>query len=645
LEANEATQISEQASTHGIRTHNAIKALHLDHLFGAFSTINPDVVKNIQIYKSSYNASYGGRSSGVLDITGRSGDKGRESLSISADLISLGVVAETPLIEDKMSLLFSVRRSMSDIWNTGLYDELFNTVFNESTGSLPNVDIERRDVNPEFYFYDVNAKLDLDLADGDGLSLSFFQGADVYTNNVHNQYIDNTGPEPKQLNDYINDDADWGNTGAGLVWRKKWTSRTRSFTSIGMSDYKSDYFFSRREEDFSVQGNDFSYDSDLQRNELLDITFKHALFAKSRGQKELELGYQFTHHRLSYSDYVFAPFDNSNIQDSLVSSNTHTVYANRKRNIGNSSEVTYGGRLSVNSYTDRLYLEPRFSFIHRFSESLSASFALGNYIQMVRRLAEQDVILKQPDLWVLSDGDEFEEIRSFQLTTGLKWKKSGWNIDMEPYFKNIEGTMIDLSQTRLLTALDGRQPSNFLTGNTQIIGLDLFVQRTFKRHSGWLGYSYSYSQNRFNEVNDGLAFPSPFNKLHDLKGVYTYKIQDWEIGSTAISSTGFSYTPLLGTFYNSITNDYFIQYGDDFSARLPSYFRWDVNVARSFHWKDVDMTMSAGVYNLTDKVNIRERDYLLNQVRLEPGEDLVISESDLELLGIRPNFSIRITLK
>lgn len=34
-EAGEATQISELASIHGIRTHNAIKALHLDHLFGS----------------------------------------------------------------------------------------------------------------------------------------------------------------------------------------------------------------------------------------------------------------------------------------------------------------------------------------------------------------------------------------------------------------------------------------------------------------------------------------------------------------------------------------------------------------------------------------------------------------------------------
>ena len=34
-EAEDAARFCEMASAHGIRTHNAIKALHLDHLFGS----------------------------------------------------------------------------------------------------------------------------------------------------------------------------------------------------------------------------------------------------------------------------------------------------------------------------------------------------------------------------------------------------------------------------------------------------------------------------------------------------------------------------------------------------------------------------------------------------------------------------------
>ncbi len=34
-ESSQAADFSEQASWHGIKTHNALKALHLDHLFGS----------------------------------------------------------------------------------------------------------------------------------------------------------------------------------------------------------------------------------------------------------------------------------------------------------------------------------------------------------------------------------------------------------------------------------------------------------------------------------------------------------------------------------------------------------------------------------------------------------------------------------
>ena len=45
------------------------------HFFGMFSAFNPDVVKDVELYKSSIPAKYGGRLSSVLDITSREGNK------------------------------------------------------------------------------------------------------------------------------------------------------------------------------------------------------------------------------------------------------------------------------------------------------------------------------------------------------------------------------------------------------------------------------------------------------------------------------------------------------------------------------------------------------------------------------------------
>ena len=45
------------------------------HLFGLFSAFNADLVKDIELYKSSIPAKYGGRISSVLEINGREGNK------------------------------------------------------------------------------------------------------------------------------------------------------------------------------------------------------------------------------------------------------------------------------------------------------------------------------------------------------------------------------------------------------------------------------------------------------------------------------------------------------------------------------------------------------------------------------------------
>jgi len=50
-EADQAARFCELAATHGIKTHNALKALHLDHLFGSGNTTHPGCVPGAHIDK------------------------------------------------------------------------------------------------------------------------------------------------------------------------------------------------------------------------------------------------------------------------------------------------------------------------------------------------------------------------------------------------------------------------------------------------------------------------------------------------------------------------------------------------------------------------------------------------------------------
>jgi outer membrane receptor protein involved in Fe transport len=101
---------------------------------------------------------------------------------------------------------------------------------------------------------------------------------------------------------------------------------------------------------------------------------------------------------------------------------------------------------------------------------------------------------------------------------------------------------------------------------------------------------------------------------------------------------------LLGTFVNDLTGDQFIVYGDDFSARLPDYSRFDIGVKYNLLIKDDILSLGAGVYNLFGRNNISRRSYDVSFTG-DGDTNLNVDIRDLELLGISPNFSITYLIK
>ena len=112
---------------------------HVDHFYGFFSAFNSDVIKDIQLFKGGFPAEYGGRISSVMDLTGKTGNSNKFSLSGSLSLLSANATVEIP-VGKKANLLISGRRSYTDILKSGLYNNIFD-LYNDSgpsnEGNLP----------------------------------------------------------------------------------------------------------------------------------------------------------------------------------------------------------------------------------------------------------------------------------------------------------------------------------------------------------------------------------------------------------------------------------------------------------------------------------------------------------------------------
>jgi hypothetical protein len=67
------------------------------HLFGFFSTFNPDAIKDVDLIKGGYPAEYGGRLSAVIDLTQKDGNRNEVEGVASVGLISSRLSLQGPV--------------------------------------------------------------------------------------------------------------------------------------------------------------------------------------------------------------------------------------------------------------------------------------------------------------------------------------------------------------------------------------------------------------------------------------------------------------------------------------------------------------------------------------------------------------------
>ena len=129
---------------------------NVGHVGGLFSTFNDDALAGATLYKGLLPAQFGGASSAVLDITGRTGNKQHYHGGATIGLLAAKGTFEGPIVKDKASFLVTARRTYMDLFLKLTPDFKHNTL----------------------YFYDITAKFDWTISQRDQLFLTFFTGYD-----------------------------------------------------------------------------------------------------------------------------------------------------------------------------------------------------------------------------------------------------------------------------------------------------------------------------------------------------------------------------------------------------------------------------------------------------------------------------------
>lgn len=213
---------------------------HVDHFFGLFSAFNADALKDVSVHTGGFPARYGGRVSSVVDMIGKTGDEQRFRIGAGVNLLSARVVAEVPL-GGKGSWLIAARRSYTDVVKSPLYDKLFDFRAEPEPAGLAGLGGGGLVVQlqPDFYFYDLNSKLSYRPTNRDLVSFSLYSGVDQLDQTASSGGFGGGGGPAAQAPDREHV-TDWGNRGASARWFREWNHRLSSDILVAASSYFSD---------------------------------------------------------------------------------------------------------------------------------------------------------------------------------------------------------------------------------------------------------------------------------------------------------------------------------------------------------------------------------------------------------------------
>lgn len=557
------------------------------HLFGFFSIFNSDAIKNVTLIKGGMPANYGGRLSSVVDIAMKEGNQHKTQIDAGIGLIASRFSIQGPLKKNKASYMISARRTYVDALAKGFVKKT-----SEYYGS-------------GYYFYDLNAKVNYQFSEKDRLYLSGYFGRDKFNFNNAKRSFSTEIP--------------WGNSTATLRWNHIFNKKLFANTTAVYNDYK-----------FALDGRQNNFKLNLSSG-IKDINLKTDIDFYPVPEHKLKFGAQYTFHTFlpnllsgNQDSVVFAPNNSSKkfanemalyIQDDWELGSRWKLnlglrysmfqqvgkYTNYTRDAnGNKTDSTvYGSGQNVKTYGG---LEPRITARYTINDNESIKAAITRNLQYIHLVTNAGSTLPT-DLWVPSTLRVKPQL-GWQYALGYfrNFKDGMFETSVEAYYKTMEN-QIEYREGYTPSLKDPEE--EFVFGKGWSYGSEFFVNKVKGRLTGWVGYTLSWTWRKFDRLNDGLKYPSRYDRRNDLSVVATYELtQKWKLSSIFIYGTG-NATSLPERFYfiNGVLTQ---EYSRINAYRMKSYHRLDLSATYTPQPKKVRKLTSSwvfSIYNVYSRLN------------------------------------------
>ena len=572
-----------------------VPVYNAEHLFGFFSVFNPDAIKSVSFYKGGFPARFGGRLSSVLDIRMKDGNDQELHGNFSIGLISSKLNLEGPLVKGKTTFNFSARRTYADL--------LARPLIKKSSGG---------EGAGGYFFQDLNLKLTHKFSDKNRIYLSAYTGLDKAFARSDSKYDQNN--ETWQTKDNFH--LDWGNITTALRWNYLFSNKLFANTTLTYSRYLFDVAEKTTKRNLTTGKDGYNFGLNYKSG-IEDIGFKMDFDYFPASNHRIKFGGSIIDH--TFKPGIVAYKESEDVNTSKIDTafgnpniNAQEMYAYFEDNIdlGSRFSVNVGLHSSGFLVDEKFYasLQPRLSARFMASPRISMKAAYSKMSQNIHLLSSSTLSLPT-DLWLPTTKKVKPQISHQFALGGVYQVNSAIDFSVEGFYKSMENLLEYKEGASFLGATTGWEDKVEM-GSGRSYGTEWLLQKNTGKTTGWIGYTLSWADRQFDNLNFGERFYARYDRRHDVSFVMTHRFSKrFDVGLTWVYGTGNAVTvPTQNVEIAQITDTYqwmntYEYFGARNNYRMPSYHRMDVGFNFHKQKKHGIRTWNLSFYNAYSRQN------------------------------------------
>ncbi|HAN78458.1 MAG TPA: hypothetical protein DCQ31_12175 [Bacteroidales bacterium] len=402
----------------------------------------------------------------------------------------------------------------------------------------------------------------------------------------------------------------WNSSVSYLKFQKKLNSADNFNAQISYTNYNAVMMATEEYKDLEDKSQN-TFSSQKISSKINDFAGK--IYYETQGflSGKTKLGAEYIYHILTPSEVIIENDTELIMQvNKVYKGNEYAFFVDYKQTILEKLELNLGFRYSFYSTANFSYAvpEPRFSALYTLSPNHSLKAAFTKNAQYMHMLSNFSVGMPN-DAWVpVTNEIPFQTAYQYNLGYSFQNTKINSDFGIEVFYKTFDNQIDFIANLSLLTPYANWENTVAKNGLGRAKGIELWWHKSFGDLNGWLAYTWSNSERKFDEINSGKWFPFKYDRRHDFSATVSYlMLRNLTVSATWVYATGNAVTLPVGVYEKfdeqGLKTGSVLMYSDRNMQRMPLYHRLDLGAKYTKKKSWGELSYCFDIYNAYNRQN------------------------------------------